>query len=456
VTPNLRFEQLNSGLRHALTAGADPFRQALSEFIAFNDSLPVEKRHQKIHLNMKSANFKLNATNLVIPYELEIENAKFESFILERPKVERRLALINCTFNGDVKITKIVPGLSIFFDGVNGASSWRISESNFETLSFGGGGNFSGTVNLEKITAKSLHWRLGAHLFAEQVSAKWSEFALNAEMSRADLFWSKFDEFKWDKSHSTSGQLHAFKSRFGRFEALNEIVDGDIYFEKCWFERFSWKGGEFRKGLNFNGSTFEKAPDISMRFSENTDFYNVTLKEYMPGEAEAAYRKIKIGMRQVHHDAASALFAAAELKCKRKRHDFGSWDWIISTLYLVFCDYGESALRPFLFMLAFLVFGCFVFSQPGALVSVSENSTMWIASPTIFEDGYKGFLGISTAGFLYSLGNTFGPLRLFTGPRAIDTGGVGFYLFSAFHSIACGIFFFLFLLAVRRRLRLSV
>ena len=172
---------------------------------------------------------------------------------------------------------------------------------------------------------------------------------------------------------------------------------------------------------------------------QDTDFSGAVFKSHTSTglvDAARAYRTLKLAMEQLRNRDEQARFFRHEQRARRLRSDTPRALKVISWLYEKTADYGESPLRPLLWLLAsFLVFSVLYFlaqSDPGA-----GASWQWP------EPG---------ATLRFALQQVFLPFRVFiTEPPVPLLLG----LLGALHSLLNLGLLALFVIALRRKFRLG-
>lgn len=189
----------------------------------------------------------------------------------------------------------------------------------------------------------------------------------------------------------------------------------------------------FLHGTDFREAVFAVAPEFhNAVLHQDTRFAGTRFldrKGTDEVDAARAYRTLKLAMASVRATDEEARFYGYEQQSLRARKDTGWWVKLFSRLYEMTANYGQSFLLPgfWFFFVFFLLF--FLYAWMGGAVMWQDSGSIW----------------------LFSLQQVFQPFS------ALRAGAVplGLALLGALHSLLSFSFLALFLLALRRRFRLT-
>ena len=212
-------------------------------------------------------------------------------------------------------------------------------------------------------------------------------------------------------------------------------------FENATFgRRARFSNRRFLDTTSFRKTVFEFAPEFhNCVLHQDTDFAGADFQDHTDRggvDAARAYRTLKLAMEQLRNRDEQARFFRHEQRARRLRPDTPRALKAISWLYEKTADYGESPVRPLLWLLAaFLVFsGLYFLAQGGPGAGASWH---WPE------------LG---ATLRFALQQVFLPFRVFIAepPVPLLLGLLG-----ALHSLLNLGLLALFVIALRRKFRLG-
>ena len=212
-------------------------------------------------------------------------------------------------------------------------------------------------------------------------------------------------------------------------------------FENATFgRRARFSNRRFLDTTSFRKTVFECAPEFhNCVLHQDTDFSGADFQDHRGTDrvdAARAYRTLKLAMEQLRNSDDQARFFRHEQRARRLRADTPRALKAISWLYEKTADYGESPVRPLLWLLtAFLVFSALYFLAQSGLGAGAP--WQWP------EPG---------ATLRFALQQVFLPFRVFIAepPVALLLGLLG-----ALHSLLNLGLLALFVIALRRKFRLG-
>lgn len=160
------------------------------------------------------------------------------------------------------------------------------------------------------------------------------------------------------------------------------------------------------------------------------------------------YRNMRAHMQKNENTPMAALFHTLEQAVERKQ-DTSLFARFVSWSYEIFSDYGSSLTRPAIWFFCLIFLSCVIlFLTDG--VAAGDNLHAWQAGL-----GHTGHWRQLQRAILLSLQGTLNPLGIFgtSGMVAPRYGWLAAWMF--FHSLLSTIFAALFVLALRRRFKMS-
>ena len=204
--------------------------------------------------------------------------------------------------------------------------------------------------------------------------------------------------------------------------------------------RARFSNRRFLDTTSFRKTVFVVAPEFhNCVLHQDTDFSGADFQDHRGTDyvdAARAYRTLKLAMEQLRNRDEQARFFRHEQRARRLRPDTPRALKAISWLYETTADYGESPVRPLLWLLAaFLVFSGLYFLAQGA----PSAGASWQGP------GPSGTLR-------FALQQVFLPFRVFIAepPVPLLLGLLG-----ALHSLLNLGLLALFVIALRRKFRLG-
>ena len=207
--------------------------------------------------------------------------------------------------------------------------------------------------------------------------------------------------------------------------------------------RANFTNRRFLSATDFRDATFQVAPEFhDAVLSQNTRFAGTRFldrkgTEYV--DAAMAYRTLKLAMESLRARDEEALFYGYEQQSLRASKDTARSVKLFSWLYEKTAMYGQSFVRPVVWLLVIF-----------AVFSLVYLATLHSGSTIAWEDGERALR--------FALQQVFQPFGAFRGSlRQSATAPVplGLALVAALHSLLTFAFLALFLLALRRRFRLN-
>ena len=300
-------------------------------------------------------------------------------------------------------------------------------EAIFEQAQFDGGAafirtKFSGHSNFD-----------GARFFGE-ASFVDAIFAASLHMKKT-IFGEKADF----SSHGISSSIHGLTKS-------SEPALGDFQEMECEHTEFlkeaDFTNRQFLSATSFKSTKFAKAPKFhNCKLHADTDFSHTQFLDTESDGAARAYRTLKLGMEQNRSRNEQAVFYALEQKSLRKRPDTPKTVKIISWLYEKIANYGQSFVRPLLWLVT--IYGIFF-----VIYAVSLNPSP--ASWQMFEDIAR-----------FTMAQVVRPFHAFTLTESQSFGATsvkipfGIAFAAAIHSIMSITFVAVILVALRRRFRMG-
>ncbi|MFV3074023.1 pentapeptide repeat-containing protein [Niveispirillum fermenti] len=262
-----------------------------------------------------------------------------------------------------------------------------------------------------------------------------------------------FDDSKLMKMAKFNNSIFHERSSFCR-----TVFSNTIYFESAKFHKStSFENAVFEKSVYFESATFGSSITfVNTEMKARTTFERCNFKRYPPDFAGAklhegtiweakfpapptqgdasrfiiAYERLKLEMDRLKKHEDELKFFAMELECRRViAPDRSKWPFL---LYRVLCNYGQSFVRPFIWLMGVIIVGAL--------------PLWWVKEP---RDLFLS-LGISTANTLGSLG-----LRKdLIDPETLQGLPDWAYLLSGLQTVLGLVLLFLISLGLRNRFRM--
>lgn len=318
----------------------------------------------------------------------------------------------NCTFNNywsvhDVKVLENTNGVLYQQCEFNGSvnaytsdrGSARLESPLFNDCTFNDGIEFYNTTfassvfkntNTESLTIKSL--KIENCTFEEK-------FKLNKCLFESVLFKDSFFEKKVEFKNNTVQTLRVtntnfknladfYKSTFGDCFLFKSIFEGFVGFEKCKFGECSASAGDkpstfkyvtFLNFLNFRSATFKTGLDIeTVNLNEAPNFLNATVEKR--NSSRETFRIIKSSFDKINNYIEANKYFALEMSKYREELKGKplTQEKLVFFLNEKFSNFGQSYLRPLLWMLCTSMFHFFV-------VKGYENNTLYTINSKLSE-----------------------------------------------------------------------
>lgn len=338
------------------------------------------------------------------------------------------------------------------FDGANFHSGAAFNGATFGIASFkkaffGGGAGFGG-VTFGQSTGFNEAVFCGNATFAYAEFAAlgiYAQFENVTFRGNADFYataftgGASFANTRFEGNTAFSGELREGKWR------CRDRFPGVMMFRGAYFNKHAtFANRKFLHRTDFRETTFEIAPQFqNCVFHQDTTFSDADFRDRQGADyvdAASAYRTLKLAMEKVRARDDEALFYAYEQQSLRLKKDTAFSVKLISWLYEKTADYGQNFVRPLVWMLGtFLVFFLlYLAALTDALITLTDIEEV---------------LGFA----LQQVFHPFGVLRQWPVISGTAVKAVPLWLAfaAAVHSVLTLAFFALFLLAIRRRFRLS-
>ncbi len=342
-------------------------------------------------------------------------------------------------FNGATFADNVLFHEATFGRGEGKAS---FNEATFSRMAYFDDVTFGAEASFDSATFESFVYFRGA-TFEGPVDFSGAMFE-----SRAEFFGTTFKDLAWFQE-VTFKSLAEFQS--SGEDTSEEQVKSNLFlklsFANTTFgDQVSFENRRFLQSASFEGCTFESAPIFhgctlhqGMRFPSRKKFIDVTSPH-----AAQAYRTLKISMAQFGARQEEAMFYALEHASLRSLSSTPRTQKLVSWVYLLAADYGESFLRP----LAWLTGTTLVFWMLYvglALLSPTPNKLLGVCLNFTIEQLVRPFSVWQVSG-----GTTIKSLFL-TDPGLL----VVLRVLSTVQSTLSVIFLALFIFALRRRFKLG-
>lgn len=265
-----------------------------------------------------------NLRGVIFPSKIDIESQNLHEIILDEAVFHEDATFKNvkfisyCSFKGSV-FNKVARFMSCEFEERSNFSDAQFNDQSFFNRSSFKAGVIFSCARFERSAA-----------FID-VDFKGITSFKNSHFNELAHFESKNDSgFYWvDFSEATFN----IKANF-----LNRKFSGITNFSGCNFGRF--------------------APEFhNCEFHQDTSFRRACFSDVKSDSAPRAYRTLKLAMEKVRARDEHARFYALEQKSIQHQPETPIWVKVVSTLYEIISDYGQSALRP----LGYLIGTSFIF-----------------------------------------------------------------------------------------------
>ncbi len=311
-------------------------------------------------------------------------------------------------------------------------------------------------------------------MFSFEANFEGATFSFEANFKDATFVeWADFQGATFKSQVIFEGAT--FKKRATFIDATFESLTG---FEGATFEQWAYfKGATFKGETRFKGTKFERLKGSSIKsraifnnatFKDWTDFTGATFQsapcfhkadihqdtafspvEDFPnqfpdieskdaegrGDAERAYRTLKLAMNKYQSHTEEAGFFKLELMARAKKEKwYRKWMY---RAYGLFSDYGQGILRPFicwavLALVMFFLYACI-------LGNLGESFTVTLAQAL-------PLIGVEKEALKEALNALFPP---------DGNAPIWFQISRALHMVASSFFIFLALLALRNRFKIK-
>jgi hypothetical protein len=225
-------------------------------------------------------------------------------------------------------------------------NSARFSQNaNFTSAAFSGTADFTRTAFSGKVDFNNARFSQNANFTSAAFSGT-ADFTRTAFSSKADFSCATFC-----REGSFTGSVFSGDANFHRAE-----FHGDTIFTNS----------ELKAPTNFENSRFLQSPPRfhGAKLHEGTVWRYVAWPRVPADPTKVgpfidAYERLKLEMDRLKKHEDELRFFAEELKCRRvERGQLGGWPF---GAYAVLCNYGQSYMRPFFWLLAVIVVGAVQF-----------------------------------------------------------------------------------------------
>jgi len=153
--------------------------------------------------------------------------------------------------------------------------------------------------------------------------------------------------------HASSGSDSLIHSDFHELDCQNAAFHGEVKFINR----------QFLHSSNFQNTQFLKAPKFhNCTLHQDTDFSGTKFTDFS-GKASRAYRTLKLEMEKVRDRKQEARFYALEQKSLRHHPDTPLAVKLFSKAYEAASDYGQSFLKPLLWLCWFTMVFFFIYAN---------------------------------------------------------------------------------------------
>lgn len=257
---------------------------------------------------------------------------------------------------------------------INKAESAPRFRADFGGVVFPGPVDFTGSTLPDRLSFDSAHFsdtaRFKGVTFGKRTWFDSARFSLGADFREAKFRRVSFNHVRFiqDARFDRAEFHHIATFREAKFLSVANFggaIETDepaaYSFRRCEFDGAEFQGRStfnyrrFFDTASFQGAKFTQAPEFhNCVLHPDMDFSNLRFPSVEPywGAARRHYRTLKKLMGEIQSRDDEAMFYAREQKCLRKLKETPSWVKLLSVMYAVTSDYGQSALRPFVWLLA--------------------------------------------------------------------------------------------------------
>ena len=212
---------------------------------------------------------------------------------------------------------------------------------------------------------------------------------------------------------------------------------------------------EISHGPKMQQCKFKKAPSFhDVTISQSADFRGAEFRDKSSRDAATNYRTLKVAMNKASNKKQEAIFYGLEQKSLRRQPESSVVERLFSWLYEKFSNYGQSILRPLVWLLIVNVFFGFVYS----LIKFPMSNIFSYVST-----GFPDFLNKISILIKFVTINIVSPFKVWTtdyvseifGEKIETSREVMISIIATFQSIITLIIITLLILAVRRNFKLN-
>jgi hypothetical protein len=215
------------------------------------------------------------------------------------------------------------------------------------------------------------------------------------------------------------------------------------------------KNLDFLGSLEFAICTFHEAPSfLNSKINHSTIFSKCHFHDKSQSSI-APYRLLRSEMQRLGNEREAVMFGSLEMEAYhqaefqgRKISGSDKIEKYASWVYRLFNSYGRDVLTPFLWIFVFwtaLFFGIYDILNL-TTVAIGNDHPVWMAQ--FFQEGKE-------APFIKSLWNTLGPISLLFKSDVIQASNAGGAFLFMFQKVTASLMWFLWILQIRRRFKLS-
>lgn len=253
------------------------------------------------------------------------------------------LRFYKCTFHCDVDFSNEIIPEHIFFD----FSEFKRDSKFINTI-------FLGMASFDGATFNSYAW------FEKSKFYSFSSFN-NATFKQALHYVNTifYEEADFHNSHF----MPAYDSYFPK-EKSDKNLPLSLFEDAKFFDHVSFDDRVFLGSADFSNCYFEKAPSFhNCAFHQDTDFSGSIFLDTSGRGAEKAYRTLKLAMENNRDRFNQAKFYALEQRSLRNHSDTPLPAKIFSQAYEAASDYGQSFLKPFLWLVWFTIIFFWIYAN---------------------------------------------------------------------------------------------
>jgi uncharacterized protein YjbI with pentapeptide repeats len=244
---------------------------------------------------------------------------------------------------------------TVYFEGFSFARDTNFSQAKFSSYAFFGAAAFSDAADFRSATF-SKHVDLASATFSSDAnfsSATFSGFAMFSEAT--------FSGFASFRKATFSSDAHFRSATFY----------GGVYFSEATFSgSANFINTKFTANTNFADARFEReVPDFrGATMHEATEWHGVTWPKPSRNKADAqdqvyAYERLKQEMERLKKYEDEQNFFRRELRARRRLVWTLSGPWFLNFVYQVSSDYGNSLVRPLLWLFGVFAIGIGIFGR---------------------------------------------------------------------------------------------